>query len=118
MAKPVHIGCSGWNYRDWRGPIYPEKLPARRWLEHYATLFDTVEINNTFYRLPTESAVTGWVEQSPRGFRFAVKGSRYITHIKRLRDLTATIIAALPAEREDDLCAHALDNITLPFPLP
>src|SRR5204862_5351608 len=88
MAKPVHIGCSGWNYRDWRGPVYPEKLPARRWLEHYAELFDTVEINNTFYRLPSESAVAGWVEQTPRGFRFAVKGSRYITHIKRLREMS------------------------------
>jgi uncharacterized protein YecE (DUF72 family) len=88
MAKPVHIGCSGWNYRDWRGPVYPEKLPARLWLDHYATLFDTVEINNTFYRLPSESAVKGWVEQAPRGFRFAVKASRYMTHIKRLREMS------------------------------
>src|SRR3954454_8819174 len=88
MAKPVHIGCSGWNYRDWRGPIYPEKMPARLWLEHYASLFDTVEINNTFYRLPSESAVNGWVEGSPRGFRFAVKASRYMTHIKRLREMS------------------------------
>ena len=87
MAKPVHIGCSGWNYRDWRGPIYPEKLPTTRWLEHYAELFDTVEVNNTFYRLPTENAVKGWVEQTPRGFRFAVKASRYLTHVKRLREV-------------------------------
>ena len=57
MSKPVHIGCSGWNYRDWRGVIYPEDLPARRWLEHYAELFDTVEVNATFYRLPTRKAV-------------------------------------------------------------
>jgi uncharacterized protein YecE (DUF72 family) len=88
MARPVHIGCSGWNYRDWRGAFYPEKLPARRWLEHYATVFDTVELNNTFYRLPSESAVKGWVEHSPRGFRFAVKASRYMTHIKRLREMS------------------------------
>ena len=88
MARPVHIGCSGWNYRDWRGAFYPEKLPARRWLEHYATVFDTVELNNTFYRLPTEAAVKGWVEHSPRGFRFAVKASRYMTHIKRLREMS------------------------------
>jgi uncharacterized protein YecE (DUF72 family) len=88
MARSVHIGCSGWNYRDWRGAFYPEKLPARRWLEHYATVFDTVELNNTFYRLPSESAVKGWVEQSPRGFRFAVKASRYMTHIKRLREMS------------------------------
>jgi uncharacterized protein YecE (DUF72 family) len=87
MAKPVHIGCAGWNYRDWRGTFYPEKLPARRWLEYYTEHFDTVEINNTFYRLPSESAVQGWVAQAPRGFRFAVKGSRYITHVKRLLEM-------------------------------
>ncbi|HYX78855.1 MAG TPA: DUF72 domain-containing protein [Solirubrobacterales bacterium] len=87
MAKRVHIGCSGWNYRDWRGVIYPEKLPTKRWLERYAELFDTVEVNNTFYRLPSPSAVEGWVEQTPRGFRFSVKASRYLTHVKRLRDM-------------------------------
>jgi uncharacterized protein YecE (DUF72 family) len=85
--KPVHVGCSGWNYKDWRGLVYPKGLPASRWLEHYATLFDTVEINNTFYRLPRVSAVQGWVEGSPRGFLFAVKMSRYITHIRRLGGL-------------------------------
>ena len=85
--KAVRIGCSGWNYADWRELVYPKGLSQRRWLEHYATLFDTVEINNTFYRLPTVSAVQGWVEQSPPGFLFAVKMSRYITHIKRLTDL-------------------------------
>jgi uncharacterized protein YecE (DUF72 family) len=87
VAKPVHIGCSGWNYRDWRGVIYPEKLPAKRWLERYAELFDTVEVNNTFYRLPSQSAVQGWVDQTPRGFRFSLKASRYLTHVKRLRDM-------------------------------
>jgi len=87
LAKPVHIGCSGWNYKDWRGLIYPEGLPARRWLEHYAELFGTVEVNNTFYRLPSPQAVAKWVEQTPRGFVFAVKASRYLTHVKRLRDL-------------------------------
>jgi uncharacterized protein YecE (DUF72 family) len=87
MAKPVHIGCSGWNYRDWRGAIYPEGLPARRWLERYAELFDTVEVNNTFYRLPSQSAVEGWVEQTPSGFVIAVKASRYMTHVKRLREM-------------------------------
>jgi uncharacterized protein YecE (DUF72 family) len=84
VAKPVHIGCSGWNYPDWRGVLYPEKLPQRRWLERYAQVFRTVEINNTFYRLPTESAVRGWAEGSPPDFTFAVKMSRYVTHIKRL----------------------------------
>jgi uncharacterized protein YecE (DUF72 family) len=86
-VKPVHIGCSGWNYKDWRERFYPKGLPARRWLEHYAGQFDTVEVNNTFYRLPTLSAVEGWAEQSPRRFVFTVKASRYLTHIKRLTDL-------------------------------
>jgi uncharacterized protein YecE (DUF72 family) len=86
VPKPVHIGCSGWNYRDWRGVLYPEGLPQRRWLERYAEVFGTVEINATFYRLPTESAVRGWAEGSPDGFTFAVKMSRYVTHIKRLAE--------------------------------
>jgi len=85
LSKPVHIGCSGWNYREWRGVIYPEGLPARRWLERYAELFDTVEVNATFYRLPSESAVKTWAEQTPRRFVFAVKASRYLTHVKRLK---------------------------------
>ncbi|MGH3142381.1 MAG: DUF72 domain-containing protein, partial [Gaiellales bacterium] len=67
--------------------VYPKGLPPKRWLVHYATLFDTVEVNSTFYRLPTVSAVQGWVEQTPPGFSFAVKASRYQTHIRRLRDL-------------------------------
>jgi uncharacterized protein YecE (DUF72 family) len=84
--KPVRIGCSGWVYKDWKGDLYPEDLPQRRWLERYAETFDTVEVNNTFYRLPTVSAVEGWVEQTPENFVFAVKGSRYTTHVKRLID--------------------------------
>jgi uncharacterized protein YecE (DUF72 family) len=83
----VRIGCSGWNYRDWRGTFYPEGVPARRWLECYAERFDTVELNTTFYRLPTVEAVARWVEQTPPGFVFSAKASRYLTHIKRLRDL-------------------------------
>jgi uncharacterized protein YecE (DUF72 family) len=83
----MRIGCSGWNYPHWRERVYPPGLPQRRWLEHYTTLFDTVEVNATFYRLPTESAVRGWVEQTPSGFLFAVKASRYLTHIRRLRDV-------------------------------
>jgi uncharacterized protein YecE (DUF72 family) len=86
-VKPVRIGCSGWNYADWRERIYPKGLPQRRWLEHYATLFDTVEINNTFYRLPARSAVASWVESTPPDFLFAVKASRYLTHMKRFTDL-------------------------------
>jgi uncharacterized protein YecE (DUF72 family) len=82
--KRVRIGCSGWNYKDWRASFYPQGLPARLWLERYAEAFDTVEINNTFYRLPKESAVENWVRQTPPGFVFTVKASRYLTHIKRL----------------------------------
>jgi uncharacterized protein YecE (DUF72 family) len=85
--KPVRIGCSGWNYDDWRGGLYPAGEPKRRWLELYAERFDTVEVNTTFYRLPRRDAVAGWVRQTPDSFTFAVKSSRYLTHIKRLRDL-------------------------------
>ena len=85
--EPVRVGCSGWNYADWRGLVYPKGLPPSRWLEHYAGLFDTVEVNSTFYRLPRREAVARWVEQTPDGFVFAIKASRYLTHIKRLRDL-------------------------------
>jgi uncharacterized protein YecE (DUF72 family) len=88
-THPVHVGCSGWNYRAWRGELYPAALPARRWLEHYAESFDTVEVNSTFYRLIARSAVENWVSQTPRGFVFAVKASRYLTHVKRLTDTGA-----------------------------
>jgi uncharacterized protein YecE (DUF72 family) len=87
-ARPVRVGLSGWNYAHWRnGVFYPPRLPASRWLEFYAERFDTVEVNSTFYRLPRRDAVARWVEQTPDGFLFAVKASRYLTHIKRLRDL-------------------------------
>jgi uncharacterized protein YecE (DUF72 family) len=82
----LRIGCSGWNYRHWKEPVY-EGASARRWLELYAQRFDTVEVNATFYRLPTVQAVAGWVESTPDDFAFAVKASRYLTHIRRLRDL-------------------------------
>ena len=85
--KPVRIGCSGWMYDDWRGGLYPERLAKRRWLEAYASAFDTVEVNSTFYRLARREAVAGWVQQTPAGFLFAVKASRYLTHIKRLVDM-------------------------------
>jgi len=83
----VRIGCSGWNYAHWRERVYPNGCPPTRWLPYYAQLFDTVEVNNTFYRLPKPEAVARWVEQTPADFCFAVKMSRYITHIKRLTDL-------------------------------
>ena len=89
--KALRIGCSGWNYDHWRERVYPKGVPARRWLEHYATLFDTVEVNATFYRLPSRQAVSAWVEQTPGNFLFSVKASRYLTHVKRLTDLGAGV---------------------------
>jgi uncharacterized protein YecE (DUF72 family) len=85
--RPVRIGCSGWNYGHWRERVYPKGLPSRRWLAHYAKLFDTVEVNSTFYRLPRRESVAAWVAESPPGFRFAVKASRFLTHMKRLTDM-------------------------------
>ncbi len=127
---PVRIGCSGWSYDDWRGSLYPEGLPARRWLERYAEVFDTVEVNATFYRLPKVETVAAWVEQVPADFLFAVKASRYLTHMKRLHDVADSVarfwepleplrrgrrlgpvLWQLPEnfERDDDLLAAALD---------
>ncbi len=83
----VRIGCSGWNYASWRGDFYPKGMPPSRWLEHYAQVFDTVEVNSTFYRLARRDAVANWVRQTPANFCFAVKASRYLTHVKRLRDM-------------------------------
>jgi uncharacterized protein YecE (DUF72 family) len=83
----VRIGCSGWNYADWRGRVYPPGCPPRRWLAHYATRFDTVEVNSTFYRLARPAAVARWVEETPPDFCFSVKASRYLTHVKRLTDM-------------------------------
>jgi uncharacterized protein YecE (DUF72 family) len=81
------VGCSGWNYAHWRELVYPKGLPTRRWLAYYAELFDTVEVNNTFYRLPRRESVAAWIAETPPGFLFAVKASRYLTHMKRLTDL-------------------------------
>lgn len=85
-AGEVRVGCSGWVYNHWREVFYPKGLPQRAWFDFYAERFDTVEINNSFYRLPKPETFEGWRKRSPEGFRFAVKGSRFITHIKRLKD--------------------------------
>ena len=82
----LRIGCSGWSYKDWKGPFYPDDLPQRRWLEFYASRFSTAEINASFYRLPTDNAVATWAATVPPGFVFAWKASRYITHNKKLKD--------------------------------
>jgi uncharacterized protein YecE (DUF72 family) len=84
MAGQIRIGCSGWSYPHWRGRFYPEKMPAREHFAYYAEHFDTVELNNSFYRQPPVERFVAWREQAPPGFLFAVKGSRYVTHIKRL----------------------------------
>jgi uncharacterized protein YecE (DUF72 family) len=87
MPASVRIGCSGWNYAHWRERVYPRGLPPRRWLERYAELFDTVEVNFTFYRLPGRDAVAGWAAGTPPDFLFTVKVSRYLTHVRRLREV-------------------------------
>ena len=86
MSARLRIGTSGWHYQHWRGSFYPAKLPPAEMLAWYARHFDTVEINNTFYRLPTEEALLRWRQIAPPGFTFSVKASRFITHLKRLRE--------------------------------
>nr|MDP9020503.1 DUF72 domain-containing protein [Actinomycetota bacterium] len=92
------IGTSGWQYRDWRGTFYPTGVPARRWLEHYAARFRTVEVNNTFYRLPPAETFEAWRRTLPDDFVMALKLSRYLTHYKRLRE---------PAEPVERFLRHA-----------
>jgi len=86
MPNRYFIGTSGWVYDHWRGPFYPPELPTSRWLDFFCKQFDTVELNSSFYRLPAESTWRKWAKAAPKGFVFAVKGSRFITHVKRLKD--------------------------------
>ena len=86
LAQQIRIGCSGWQYKHWRGDFYPADLPQARWFAHYARHFDTVEINNSFYRLPAPETFARWRDQAPRRFLYAVKASRYLTHMKKLKD--------------------------------
>ncbi|GFO63448.1 DUF72 domain-containing protein [Geomonas paludis] len=86
MAK-LYLGCSGFSYNHWRGNFYPPELKTKDWFEHYRSVFDTVELNVTFYRTPTAAMFKHWHDESEPNFSFAVKGSRYITHIKRLHDI-------------------------------
>ena len=130
--KPVWIGCSGWNYPHWRERVYPRGVPPSRWLEHYARMFETVEVNSTFYRLASPKAVANWLEQTPPGFVFALKASRYLIHMKKLQDMDrgvgrfydsieplvgspklGPVLWQLPEwfKRDDDRLAHALDNL-------
>ena len=93
MSLHYFIGTSGWHYDHWRDRFYPEKLIKAKWLEFYASHFTTVELNNSFYRLPSEAAFTTWHDSSPANFTFAVKVSLFITHIKRLANLAANLKA-------------------------
>ncbi|YCK39362.1 DUF72 domain-containing protein [Actinomadura sp. ATCC 39365] len=97
------VGTSGWQYKDWRGVLYPEGVPQRLWLETYAAEFPTVESNNAFYRLPSPETFAAWRERTPGGFVMAVKASRYLTHIKRLtepEEPVARLMAAAGALKE------------------
>jgi uncharacterized protein YecE (DUF72 family) len=96
----VRVGTSGWIYKHWRGVVYPDGLPASRWLDFYARTFDTVELNNSFYRLPSVAVFRGWAAQAPPGFLFAVKASRYLTHMKKLKDPEEPLENVLGRARE------------------
>jgi len=80
------VGCSGWQYKHWRGDFYPADLPLSQWFDYYARRFDTVEINNTFYRLPERATFAAWRRRAPAHFIFSVKASRFLTHMKKLKD--------------------------------
>ncbi|MFH9549526.1 DUF72 domain-containing protein [Streptomyces sp. NPDC051445] len=94
----LYVGTSGWQYKDWKGVLYPADVPVRRWLEEYTGHFATVEINNAFYRLPSRETFAAWAERVPPDFVVAVKASRYLTHIKRLKE---------PEEPVQRLMSHA-----------
>jgi uncharacterized protein YecE (DUF72 family) len=133
LVGAIRIGCSGWNYAHWRnGVFYPPRLASREWLGFYAEHFDTVEVNATFYRLPTPDVVARWVHGTPPGFLFSVKASRYLTHVKRLADLPehlgtlltrlaplvrspklGPVLWQLPPNfpRSDERLEHALSNL-------
>jgi uncharacterized protein YecE (DUF72 family) len=94
---PVLVGTSGWQYHDWRGVLYPPGLAQRRWLEYYASQYATVENNGAFYRLPAPETFAAWRGRTPEGFMMAVKASRYLTHIRRLRDPAEPVARLLRA---------------------
>jgi uncharacterized protein YecE (DUF72 family) len=85
-SKKIHIGTSGWNYNHWKGPFYERDLKAEDYLDFYKKNFDTVEINNSFYQLPTAEAIKNWKKKVPKSFVFSLKASRYITHMKKLSE--------------------------------
>ena len=91
MSARVWIGTSGYSYDEWKGNFYPEKLATKEMLRFYAERLETVEINNTFFRMPTESLIRGWIDQVPEGFRFAIKAPQGITHMRRLNDCADSV---------------------------
>jgi len=91
ISIKYRIGCSGWYYDHWRGIFYPQALSKAKWLQFYTQHFNTVELNNSFYHLPSEKTFLTWKESTPNNFTFAVKVSRFITHIKRLRNLNSAV---------------------------
>src|SRR5689334_21188773 len=93
----LHVGTSGYSYKEWKGSFYPEKMPADEMLRYYAERFTTVEINNTFYRMPKTSVVEQWAAEVPNGFQFAIKASQRITHMKRLKDAGEPLLYLLEA---------------------
>jgi uncharacterized protein YecE (DUF72 family) len=96
----IHIGCSGWVYKHWRGLFYPEGLAQKRWFERYAEEFDTVEINASFYHLPKPDTFRKWRDQAPPGFCYAVKANRYLTQAKKLKDCEEPLERMMTATRE------------------
>jgi uncharacterized protein YecE (DUF72 family) len=113
MTCDIRIGTSGYHYLHWRGPFYPDRMPASKMLEFYCEHFDTLELNNSFYRLPTESAFDAWRETTPPDFVFAVKASRFLTHNKKLKDPENAVQNLLP--RADRL-RNKLGPILFQFP--
>jgi uncharacterized protein YecE (DUF72 family) len=100
--KRIHIGTSGWHYDHWKGPFYPQELMKNELLQYYARHFQTVEVNNSFYQLPKKQTVQQWRESVPADFTFSVKGSRYITHMKKLKDPRQSLSSFLKVVKEFD----------------
>ena len=113
MAGKIHIGTSGWNYDHWQGSFYPEDVKSDRWLEYYCQQFGSVEINNTFYQLPEKRSFEKWYDTVPKNFIFTVKGSRYITHMKKLKDPEESLDKFL---KKCDLLKDKLGSILFQLP--
>jgi uncharacterized protein YecE (DUF72 family) len=96
----LHVGTSGYNFPEWKGSFYPPKLPSAKWLEYYATQLGTVEINYTFYRMPSAKTVAGWDAATPAAFTFVLKAPQRITHIARLKNIDDTLRFFLETARQ------------------